>query len=280
MSQANHQFIYLSTTLTVVCLHLASAYRSTVLMSLHIQLSTLFIGGAGALFVVLGYGFLSPNLDIHSRLWIMSTTLIATALLLTNRVAMAIHLRRAIQAKKFMESILIVGANEHAEKMIAAILNTPYAGINILGIFDDRTERPLPPTLSPRILGSTEQLLSYIRCNRVDRVVVALPWVASDRINALLKKLRTVPVRIDLVPNDLVWQFQTINMERLGNVPVLTVANGRVDIQGGLVKRIEDLAIASILVVLTTPLLLLIALLIRLDSNGPALFKQRRHGYN
>jgi Undecaprenyl-phosphate glucose phosphotransferase len=280
LSQANHLFIYLSAIVTIVSLHLANGYRSTSLTSLNTQLSTLFVGGTGALFVILACGFLSHTLESYSRLWLMFTTLIATVLLLVNRIAMTRHVRHAIHSKKLMESIVIVGANEHAEKMIATILDTPYSGVNILGVFDDRVRRPLPPSLCPRLLGSTDKLLSYIRSNHVDRVVVALPWVASDRINALLKKLRTVPVRIDLVPNDVVWQFPAINMERLGNVPVLTVANGRIDEQGGLVKRMEDLAIASLLLVLTSPLLLFIALLIRLDSKGPVLFKQRRHGYN
>jgi len=87
-------------------------------------------------------------------------------------------------------------------------------------------------------------------------------------------------VRIDLVPSNVVWQFPGINMERLAGVPVLTVANGRVDEQMGLLKRIEDLVISTVLLVLISPLLALIALVIKLDSPGPVIFKQLRHGFN
>jgi Undecaprenyl-phosphate glucose phosphotransferase len=280
ISSASYLFIYLSTIVTIVSLHMAHGYQIRSLTSLSSQLSTLFIGGVGALFLILICGFMSGTLREYSRIWLMSSFMIAVALLLLNRIAITKLVRRAVKTQQLVESVVVVGANEHAEKMIDAILGTPYSGVNILGIFDDRVDRPLPAALRPRLLGSTDKLLAYIRRNKVDRVVVALPWVASNRINALLKKLRTVPVRIDLVPNNLVWQFPTINMERLATVPVLTIANGRIDIQSGLIKRVEDLMISGLLLLFASPLMLLIALAIKLDSKGPALFKQRRHGFN
>jgi Undecaprenyl-phosphate glucose phosphotransferase len=280
ISSASHLFIYLSTIVTIVSLHMARGYQIPSLTSLSTQLSTLFIGGAGALFMILTCGFLSGTLREYSRFWLMSSLMIAVALLLLNRIAITKLVRRAVKMQQLVESIVIVGANEHAEKIINTILATPHSGVNILGIFDDRVDRPLPAALRLRLLGSTDKLLAYIRCNKVDRVIVALPWIASDRITVLLKKMRTVPVRIDLVPNEIVWQFHTINMECLTSVPVLTIANGRIDVQSGLVKRMEDIVISALLLMLASPLMLLIVLAIRLDSKGPALFKQRRHGFN
>jgi exopolysaccharide biosynthesis polyprenyl glycosylphosphotransferase len=280
LSSVGHLFIYLSTIVTLVSLHMAHSYRVRALKSLNDQLGTLFIGGAGALCVILVCGFLSHTLAAYSRIWLISSAMIALALLLINRIVITRIVSRAIRAGQLVESIVIVGANEHAEKMISTILGIPDCGVKILGVFDDRIQRPLPPSLRPRLLGTTDKLLAFIRQNRVDRVVVALPWVASDRINHLLKKLRTVPVRIDLVPNDVVWQFPTINMERLAGVPLLTVANARIDEQSGIAKRIEDLVISATLLTLLSPLMLIIALAVRLDSKGPALFKQRRHGFN
>ena len=280
ISSGSHLFIYFIAIVTVVSLHVAQGYRIRALTSLSSQLGTLFVGGAGALFLILTCGFLSGTLRNYSRIWLVSSVLTAATLLLVNRIAVTRLVSRAFKNKQLMESIVIVGANEHAEKMIATILGTPNCGVNILGVFDDRVQRPLPPSLCPRLLGSTDKLLSYIRRNQVDRVVVALPWIATSRINELLKKLRTVPVRIDLVPNDVVWQFRAMNMERLGGVPVVTIANAKIDVQSGLAKRMEDVVIAASLLTLAAPLMVLIALAIKLDSKGPALFKQRRHGFN
>lgn len=280
LSSASHLFIYFSTILTVVSLHMAHGYRIGALTSLGMQISTLFVGGAGALFVILTCGYLSGTLHDYSRIWLLSSVATAATLLLLNRIGMTRLVCHAVKNKKLMESVVIVGANEHAEKMIATILGTPNSSINILGVFDDRSERPLSPSLRLQLLGSTDKLLSFIRCNHVDRVVVALPWVATRRTNELLTKLRTVPVRLDLVPNDVVWQFKAINMERMGDVPVLTIANAKIEAQSGVIKRIEDLVISTSMLILAAPFMLLIALAIKLDSKGPALFKQRRHGFN
>jgi Undecaprenyl-phosphate glucose phosphotransferase len=280
LSPTNHLFIYLSTVVTIVSLHLAQGYRVRALPSLYSMLSTLVVGAMGALSLILVCGYLSGTLYTYSRIWLVSSALSSFALLLLNRVLITQVVERARQADLLTESIVVVGATERAELVIDAIRGTPHSNVKILGVFDDRVQRQLPASLRPQMLGSTNTLLNYIRRNRVDRVVVALPWVATDRIEAILKKLRTVPVRIDLVPNNVVWQFPAINMERLASVPVLTVANGRVDEQMGMVKRLEDLVISSILLVLISPLLLLIALAIKLDSPGPVIFKQRRHGFN
>jgi Undecaprenyl-phosphate glucose phosphotransferase len=280
LSSTDHLFIYLSTFVTIVSLHLTQGYRLRSLPSLYSLLSTLLVGAMGGLSLILVCGYLSGTLSTYSRVWFVSSACASFALLLANRVVITQLVYRARQADMLTESIVIVGANERAEMVIESILGTEHSNIKILGIFDDRVQREMPASLRPQMLGSTNTLINYIRRNRVDRVVVALPWIATDRIEALLKKLRTVPVRIDLVPNNVVWQFPAIDMERLAGVPVLTVANSRVDEQMGLLKRLEDLLISSIALVLISPLLALIALVIKLDSPGSVIFKQRRHGFN
>lgn len=280
LSPVDHLFIYLSVIVAVVSLHFANSYRVTSLSSLNSHLSTLFVGGVSALFLIFLCGFFSGTLKNYSRIWIAFSILFATVLLLMNRIAITKILRHAADTKEFMQSVVIVGANEHAEKLIDAILKNPTTHFNILGIFDDRVERSFPAALLPRILGSTDNLLAYIRRNRVDHVLVALPWIGSERVSELLKKLRTVPVRIDLIPNDIIWQFSHVDMEHLGTVPLLNIANGRVEQQIGWIKRVEDISLSILMLILLCPLFTLIAVAIKLDSAGPALFKQKRHGFN
>lgn len=280
LSPNDNLFVYFSTLVMSVSLHVANAYRERLLPSLYSLLSTVLVGAMGGLSLIVMFGYLSGALSAYSRLWFIFSSCSSVGLLLVNRVVIAQIVHRARQADMLTEAIVVVGANERAEMVINSIRGTEHSNIEILGVFDDRVQRELPASLNSQMLGSTNTLLDYIRQHRVDRVVVALPWVATDRIEALLKKLRTVPVRIDLVPSNVVWQFPGINMERLAGVPVLTVANSRVDEQMGWLKRLEDLVISSILLLLLSPLLALIALVIKLDSAGPVIFKQRRHGFN
>lgn len=280
LSSADHMFLYMSSIVTLVGLHMAGSYRISAMYSLNEQLSTLLVGCSSALFVVIICGFLSGNLQDYSRIWIVFSAAIGFTILTANRVIAIRTVKRAVGKKYLSESIVIVGANEHAEKIIDTLQKKSSLNINILGIFEDRIERIGPASLVSKVVGSTDELITYVRNNHVDRVVVTLPWVATERINSILKKLRTVPVRIDLVPNSVIWQFPGINMEQLGGVPVLTVANGRVDSQIGWVKRASDIVLSSILLLLTSPVLLAAAIAVKLDSKGPVFFKQRRHGFN
>lgn len=277
---SEHLFLYLSAIIIVGSLYLADGYRVRTLHSLNSMLGALFIGGTGALLVILLFGYLSGTLVNYSRIWLAATAVIGSTLLIANRIFLSLFVRRAIRAGRLLERIVLVGANDVAEKIISTILHSRQSGVSILGVFEDRVNRPLPSMSGMSVLGSTDDLLTYVRTNRVDRIVVTLPWINSDRINELLKKLRTVPVRLDLVPHDAIWQAPAVDMERLAGVPVLTIANAKVDEQIGVIKRLEDVVISSVLLLLASPVLLMVALAIKLDSKGPVIFKQKRHGFN
>lgn len=279
-SSSTHAFIYLGSIGTYIALYIAGSYRRNALSSLSTQLNAMFGGGAAALLIMLICAYFSGVIHEFSRIWVLSALFLATALLLVNRVIINVSIQRAIKSMRLLETVVIVGADEQAEKIISTISGNSACGIRILGVFDDRLQRPIPAAVKPHVRGATDDLLVFVRRHQVDRIVVALPWVKSDRVNELLKKLRSVPVRIDLVPNDVIWQFPTANMERLAGVPVLTVANRRVDEQIGVAKRLEDIILSSLLLILTSPLLIAIAIAVKMDSRGPALYRQKRHGFN
>lgn len=276
----DHVSIYFVALVTVGSIQMARGYQASKLFSLSTQMEALINGVGATLFFILIYGFLSGKLHEFSRIWLCLSFAIGFMLLLTNRKLVAYALQKASHLGQMTESIVIVGANERAEKIITAINGTPNANIAMLGVFDDRCMRPMSELMHTNFLGTTGDMLDFIRRHRVDRVVVALPWNTSDRTNALLSRLGTVPVRIDLVPSDMVWNYPNIDMERVGGVPVLTIANGRVEKQIGMIKRAEDIVISSIALLLLWPVLLVAAIGVKLSSKGPAIFKQKRHGFN
>lgn len=276
----DHVSIYFVALVTVGSIQMARGYQSRKLFSLSTQMEALINGVAATLFFILIYGFLSGKLHEFSRIWLSLSFVIGFVLLLTNRKIIAYALRKASQRGKITEAIVIVGANERAEKIITSIHGMPNENIAVLGVFDDRFIRPMSALMQASLLGTTGDMLDYIRGHRVDRVVVALPWNTSDRTNALLSRLGTVPVRIDLVPSDMIWHYPNIDMERIGGVPVLTIVNSRVEKQMGMIKRLEDIVISSIALLLLWPVLLIAAIAVKLGSKGPAIFKQQRHGFN
>ena len=129
-------------------------------------------------------------------------------------------------------------------------------------------------------LGSVDDLVVYARVNAIDRVVVCLPWSAGDRLFDLLNRIRTVPVAVYIVPHLICWSLPALQMERICGIPMIAVANRKVGMQIGWLKRIEDLLISGSVFLLIWPLLLLLAALVKLDSPGPVIFRQNRHGFN
>lgn len=273
-------FLYFGAIATVVGLQIAGAYRRRMLGKLGDQLSALFAGGVGALFIELFGGFFTGSLNNYSRVWLVAAVLICATWLILNRVMVNLLFRRFVVQGYLREKVVLVGASDRAEKIIANLGQNANPEVALLGLFDDRMTRVAPTLGGYPVLGTIEDLLNYVRTYQVDRVVVTLPWSASERIPELLKKLHTVPVRIDLVPHDLVWHFAAIGMERLAGIPYITVVNSRLDDQIGLLKRIEDIVLSIVLLLLASPVMLLTALAIRLDSPGPILFRQKRHGFN
>lgn len=277
---ANLMFLYFASIATLVALQLAGCYRSKMMVNLGEQLSCLFVGGIGATLTILLGGFITGSMAEYSRAWIIGSVGIGTMILIGNRMMITTVARRLTQQGYLCERIVLVGVNDHAEKIIANIGGKDFPDLNLLGVFDDRSTRVAHSLGGYPIIGTVEELLAYVRGNKVDRVVVTLPWTSSQRIQWLLKKLRTVPVRIDLVPHDMIWQFQLHDMERLADIPIITIANRRIDEQSGMTKRIEDIVLSSLLLLLAAPVMLLISIAIKLDGPGPILFRQKRHGFN
>ena len=118
------------------------------------------------------------------------------------------------------------------------------------------------------------------RSNVIDDVVIGLPWQARERIRAFVDGLAAVPATVHLAP-DLDWAWTPAPVvSRIGYFPTVRLVSAPMTLRDRIVKRTFDLILASVLIVLAAPLLALIALLVKLDTPGPVLFRQRRNGFN
>lgn len=209
------------------------------------------------------------------------TFLLAAAFLLSaNRIAVFKTTSRLHTESRLRERLVLVGAGSGARLITQHITEHQTKEIDLIGIFDDRKDRVPHDIDGFPVVGSTDALVSFVRHHPVDRLIITLPWTAESRILALLRKLRTVPVRIDLCPTSVIWRCQTANVHHLAGIPLITIANGRLGRENRLLKMIEDRFLGTALFLLALPVMLVIALLVRADSPGPALFRQERHGFN
>ena len=128
-----------------------------------------------------------------------------------------------------------------------------------------------------------EDLRAAVRSARavdLDGVFVVVPWHERAIIDRCVEAFMTVPTSIYLAPERLLDRFESVAIEQIGPVASLHLLRPPLSLSAILVKRLFDIVLAGVGLVVLSPLLLLVAILIKLDSPGPVFFRQRRYGFN
>ena len=130
------------------------------------------------------------------------------------------------------------------------------------------------------VLGSLDELASFVRAQPVDQVVITLPQHAANRRLACLERLRHLPIDVRLSPDLPGLEFNGRGTAELGGMPLLRVFDRPLAGSAWLAKAIEDRVLAATVLVLAAPMMLVLAGLVRIGSPGPVLYRQRRYGFD
>jgi Undecaprenyl-phosphate glucose phosphotransferase len=174
-------------------------------------------------------------------------------------------------------SIAVVGASDQAARWLCQ-LKDQNLGNRVVGVFDYRRSRIENNVSGYPVLGDHDDLVRLVRLGQLSKVVIALPWSAEQRITEIVGALREVPVTVCLTPDLIGYRFATPGGEN--QVPLLEVAPRPISGWSSIIKTVEDKSLAAIALLLLSPLMVVIALAIWLDSPGPVLFRQKRYGFN
>ncbi|MEW5787539.1 MAG: undecaprenyl-phosphate glucose phosphotransferase [Pseudomonadota bacterium] len=180
------------------------------------------------------------------------------------------HVRRA----------LIVGGNEVGLRLSGRLANNECLLVECMGFFDDRRKDRLPDAAQQRYLGHTRDLLAFIAENRVEVIYIALPLSQKERIAGLMHMLKDSTASIYVVPDVFTYDLIQARIDQIGGIPVIAILETPFTSINAFNKRMLDLVLASLILVLISPLLVLIGLIVALESRGPIIFKQRRYGLN
>jgi len=173
---------------------------------------------------------------------------------------------------------VIVGGGANGRRIVDALNTQPWAGIHVLGWFaapDGHT----PLDQSP-CLGGLDALPAFVEAHRVDQVWIVLPMRAQDQIAQVLIALRHSTADIKMVPDLFGLQLLNHSVEQVAGVPVINLRSTPMNGNAHLLKAVEDRLLASLILLLIWPLMLAIAIGVKLSSPGPVLFRQSRHGRN
>ena len=175
-------------------------------------------------------------------------------------------------------NVVVVGATDNAARLIESALASRE--VNVLGIFDDRSARSPTDLHGVPVLGDTNALLEHKILPYVDRIVITVTASAQTRVRALIEQLRVLPNAVTLFVDVEGQDTRAATLSRLADAPLTQVSGINEDERRAFHKRAQDLVFASLGLIVAAPVMLLVALAIRLDSPGPVLFRQRRHGFN
>ncbi len=233
-----------------------------------------------ALFLVT-MGYLLKASEQVSRGWALSWVVAGAVFLCVTRAVGVIGIRRLKNRGTFNERVAIFGTGEQGLRFARYVQTHDRLTMSLIGMFDDRTPERMPTEVSGvPVLGNLTTLITMIRDGLVDQVVVALPWAAERRLQDVVSRLALTPVKVRLAPDLASFTFARRPVVILGDMPVMTLFDRPITGVSAVLKNLEDKLLTIIILLLIWPVLLAVAIAIRLDSSGPILFRQPREGFN
>lgn len=173
---------------------------------------------------------------------------------------------------------VIVGMNTQGVALARRIRETPYSQIEVTGFFDDRELHRLNAPMGFGLIDRLAALPAYVKANDVQMIYLSLPMASQPRILQVLDGLKDTTASIYFVPDMFVTDLIQGRMNSVCGTPVISVCETPFRGTTGLVKRMWDILLASVILVMIAPIMLAVALGIKFTSPGPIIFKQRRYG--
>jgi len=221
--------------------------------------------------------YLVKEVDI-SRLvlgifWVTSILLMASCRALIPRT-----LCRLRRKGNYLKQVLLVGSGHLAHQVIKTIEEHPEAGLNILGVVAKDDAQVGTRLDGIEVIGTYETIGSITARERVDQLIIALPFRAYEALETVLMQVENAPIEVTLVPDLSPYIALRSGIEDLAGIPAVTLQGFPLYGWNAVLKRGLNLAVSLLALVAFSPLMALIALLIKLSSRGPVLYRQQRMG--
>ena len=235
------------------------------------------VAKAVGLALVITMAFMSLYRDFYvSRLTILLFGCLVPVAMIALRFGIYLYVRRVRRAGRNQRRVLIVGAGVAGRRLAQSFENYPWMGFSVIGFTDDHKSD------APDVLGTTGDTVHIVDAAQdpIDYVYIALPLTAVGRIESLISALSTRLVHVCLVPDLLQNDIVNSRITDVDGLPVLHIIDEAPMDFRRFVKRAVDLVFAASVLIVLSPLLLLIAVLVRVSSPGPVFYRQERMSLN
>jgi exopolysaccharide biosynthesis polyprenyl glycosylphosphotransferase len=242
------------------------------------EMYSIFRGSLAGIATIIFFIFFVSGTPYYSRLIFFWAGMWIVALFGLTRGAERVVQRWLRQRGIGVTRVLIAGAGETGRTVMRNLVARPDYGYTIVGFVDDMPQRGSTDLGRFRALGGTERIPELVSEHNVDEVIIALPWMAHRKILTIMGQCERQRVRAMIVPDLFQLSLSQVDMDDINGIPLIGVKEPSLRGRNLAMKRLLDLGVSSIALVLLSPVLGLIALLIKLDSRGPVIYRQTRVG--
>ena len=186
--------------------------------------------------------------------------------------------RRLSASPSAKRSAVVVGAGALGVKVARALAEGAELGVDFIGYFDDRGDDRVHHDSNSKRLGNLKDVAAYVTEHSVREVYITLPLGSQPRIVELLEDIQGTTASLFFVPDVFGISIIQGRLQDMNGVPVVGICETPFTGTNELMKRISDIVLGSIILVLISPILAAIAIGVKLSSPGPAIFRQRRNG--
>ncbi len=266
---------------TVAAFELLQLYSLPALTSFVRQMPRALLGWTATFaLLIAGLFFLKAGHEF-SRVWFALWYATGAIALMAERVAVGTVMHHWTRQGRLFRRAAIYGGGTITEGLIGELEVDLDSDVRIMGVFDDRGDDRVDRIIAgyPR-LGGLSELVEFARKTRLDVVIIALPITAERRLSQVARALSVLPAEVKIPARSTELRFTRDTYSRVGNVAMIDLLEKPTADWGGVTKWVFDKVVGTIALLLLAPVMLAVAVVIKLDSRGPVLFRQKRHGFN
>jgi putative colanic acid biosynthesis UDP-glucose lipid carrier transferase len=244
------------------------------------QAKTIFFAWGSVVVLIVLVLFSLKVSTMYSRIWLGVWAVSGLVFILVARFAVYSFLQYQRAKGKNVRHVVIVGAGGLGRKAAFHIKESPWTGYKVEAFFDDNSALEGQVVDGVRVEGGIDQVGSYLEKNQIDEIWIALPLRAERRMKDLLHAIRHHLVVIKLLPDIFGFSLLYHSMTEIAGIPVVNISDTPMGGSNVIIKAVEDRVIAAVILLMVAPLMLLIAIAVKITSPGPVFYRQNRVSWN
>jgi putative colanic acid biosynthesis UDP-glucose lipid carrier transferase len=228
--------------------------------------------------VLLAIGYVTKSLAEYPRRIFLTWAVITPLALICVTLAMQEVMHHFLMHAFDNRSAIFAGYNNSSLELARRLTSNPAMRLAVSGFFDDRSTDRLAMESDAKLVGSLSDVSGYVKEHGTDVIFIALPLRHVKRVMVLLDDLRDTTASIYYVPDIFVFDLIQARSGEIHGIPVVAMCETPFYGYRGVTKRLTDIGLSVAILLLLLPVLLLIAVMVKVSSRGPVIFKQRRYG--